>query len=143
MAPFGDPHVFFNPSRFTWSAVGVIVGSLNIAFNLNPAVTTSFNTWSFVSSLFFALKSKCSHFEVSTAGAIHFSLTRSITYFVISSPATYTIGAATKSFFSEEDAYDRAITLDASRNPDRRRKPVVALVAVAVKHREEEEEDTS
>jgi hypothetical protein len=38
IAPLGEPHAFFNPSRITWSAVGVMVGSLKIALSLAPDV---------------------------------------------------------------------------------------------------------
>ena len=71
MAPLGEPQAFFKPSRLTWSAVGVIVGSLKMAFRRAPASMTSFNTWSAVSSRFFARRSKNSHALVSTCGRTH------------------------------------------------------------------------
>ena len=94
MAPLGEPHAFLRPRRFTWSAVGVIVGSLKMALSLAPAAMTSRRTRSSVSSRFFARRSKNSHALVSTWGSIQRFRMRSIVYRVISSPATYTIGAA-------------------------------------------------
>ena len=73
MAPLGEPQAFFKPSRLTWSAVGVIVGSLKMALSLAPAAMTSRRTRSAVSSRFFARRSKNSHALVSTWGSINAS----------------------------------------------------------------------
>jgi len=51
MAPLGLPNIFLSPNFCFCSAVGVMVGSLNIALSLLPAATASCNTLSSVSSL--------------------------------------------------------------------------------------------
>jgi len=58
MAPFGLGYGLLNPNSLTCAALGVIVGSLNIAQRRVPAMTESSNTLSFVASLFLHDKSK-------------------------------------------------------------------------------------
>lgn len=86
MAPLGEPQAFERPMLFTWSAVGVMVGSLNMAPSFAPEATASCSTLSLVSSRPLQLRSKYSHFEVSTKGSTHFSRTSFMTYQDISSP---------------------------------------------------------
>jgi len=95
MAPFGEPHAFFKPNSWTWSAVGVMVGSLKMAPIFAPDATASCNTWSSVLSRDLQLRSKYSHLPVSMKGSTHFSQIIFIVYHDISSPEMYVMGGAT------------------------------------------------
>mmetsp|Transcript_47555 Transcript_47555/g.146468 ORF Transcript_47555/g.146468 Transcript_47555/m.146468 type:complete len:213 (+) Transcript_47555:1095-1733(+) len=95
IAPLGEPKGRFSPSSFTCSVVGVIVGSLKMAPRRFPDATASWSTLSPVSSRDLQLRSKYSHFEVSTNGSTHFSQMSFMVYQDISSPEMYVIGGAT------------------------------------------------
>mmetsp|Transcript_32981 Transcript_32981/g.98195 ORF Transcript_32981/g.98195 Transcript_32981/m.98195 type:complete len:203 (+) Transcript_32981:187-795(+) len=95
IAPLGEPNGRFNPSSLTCSVVGVMVGSLKMAPIRFPEATASWSTLSSVSSRALQLRSKYSHFDVSTKGSTHLSQISFMVYQDISSPEMYVIGGAT------------------------------------------------